>query len=181
MADRLESFMARWRVPAGFALGAAYAIFAEPTRPLLIVGSLIALAGLGIRAYAAGHIEKNRKLAVGGPYAYTRNPLYFGSLLIGLGLVVAGGRWVLALVFVVFFACFYGPVMGREAANLRSHFGRDYERYAAAVPLFLPYRRPFRVSGERFEWERYRKNREYKAALGYLVGIVFLILKILLR
>lgn len=173
--------MARWRVPAGFALGAAYVIFAQPTPPLLIAGSLIALAGLGIRAYAAGHLEKNRKLAVAGPYAYTRNPLYFGSLLIGLGLVVAGGRWVLALVFIAFFACFYGPVMHREASSLRLHFGQDYERYAAGVPLFFPYRRPLAVSGERFKWERYRKNREYKAALGYLVGIVFLTLKILLR
>lgn len=165
----------------GFALGIAYLVFAQPTVPLLAGGALVALGGLGIRAYAAGYLEKNRSLATSGPYAYTRNPLYLGSLLIGLGLVIAGGLWWLALIFVCFFVFVYGPVMRREEAGLREQYGPKYEAYAAAVPLFFPYRKPVEASGGKFQWQRYRRNREYEAALGYLAGILFLILKILLR
>jgi len=165
----------------GFALGLAYLVFAQPTLPLLIMGSLVALMGLAVRAYAAGCLEKDRRLALSGPYAYTRNPLYFGSLLIGIGLVLAGAQWALGAAFVIFFLAVYGPVMRREARNLRQRFGQEYEDYAAAVPLFFPWRKPLKPRRKTFEWKRYRANREYEAALGYLVGVIFLIVKILLR
>ncbi len=181
MDKDFSAFVARWRVPCGFVLGIAYLVFAQPTWPLLIAGCLVALTGLGIRAYAAGHLEKDQSLATGGPYAYTRNPLYLGSLLIGVGLVVAGAQWVLGVVFVVFFLVVYLPVMRREERNLRRRFGRELDDYAAAVPLFFPRRKPLNPSPTKFEWNRYRRNREYEAALGYLAGILFLIAKILLR
>jgi protein-S-isoprenylcysteine O-methyltransferase Ste14 len=181
MDKDFSAFVARWRVPFGFALGIAYLVFAQPVWPLLIAGSAVALVGLGIRAYAAGHLEKDQNLAMGGPYAYTRNPLYLGSLLLGVGLVVAGAQWILAVVFVVFFLVVYLPVMRREERNLRKRFGRKFDDYAAAVPLFFPHQKPLKPSLTKFEWNRYRKNREYEAALGYLAGVVFLIAKILLR
>jgi len=181
MAKDFSAFVARWRVPFGFALGIAYLVFAQPTVPLLIAGSVVALMGLGIRAYAAGHLEKDQNLAMGGPYAYTRNPLYLGSLLIGVGLVLAGAQWVLGVIFVLFFLFVYVPVMRREERNLRVRFGRKFEEYAAAIPLFLPFRKPRRLSNAKFEWKRYRRNREYEALLGYFVGVIFLIVKILLR
>lgn len=181
MDKDFSAFVARWRVPFGFALGIAYLVFAQPTWPLLIAGSLVALAGLGIRAYAAGHLVKDQSLATGGPYAYTRNPLYLGSLLIGVGLVVAGAQWVLGVVFVVFFLVVYLPVMRREGRNLRRRFGREFDVYAAAVPLIFPRRKPLKPSRTKFDWNRYRRNREYEAALGYLAGVIFLIAKILLR
>ena len=181
MPKDFSAFVARWRVPFGFALGLAYLVFAQPTLPLLIAGSAVALVGLGIRAYAAGYLEKDRSLATGGPYAYTRNPLYFGSLLLGAGLVLAGAQWALGLAFVVFFLVVYGPVMRREARNLSQRFGQAYDDYAAAVPLFFPCRMPAQSRGEKFEWKRYRRNHEYEAALGYLAGVIFLIVKILLR
>ncbi|MEJ2009003.1 MAG: isoprenylcysteine carboxylmethyltransferase family protein [Acidobacteriota bacterium] len=181
MNKDFSAFIARWRVPLGFALGIAYLIFAQPTLPLLIAGSIVALIGLGIRAYAAGYLEKDRCLATCGPYAYTRNPLYLGSLFIGIGLVVAGAQWALGLAFVIFFLAVYGPVMRREERNLRERFGEEYEDYAATTPLFLPSPKSARSQSEKFEWTRYRRNREYEAAIGYLAGIIFLILKILLR
>lgn len=181
MSKDFSAFVVRWRVPLGFALGIAYLVLAQPVLPLLIAGSLVALAGLGIRAYAAGHLEKDQSLATGGPYAYTRNPLYFGSLLIGVGLVIAGAAWVLGVVFVIFFLVVYGPVMRREARNLRERFGQEFDDYAHAVPLFFPFRKPLRPSRTRFEWKRYRRNHEYEAALGYLAGVIFLAAKILLR
>jgi protein-S-isoprenylcysteine O-methyltransferase Ste14 len=176
-----SAIVARWRVPLGFALGVAYLVFAQPTIPLLIAGSIVALAGLGVRAYAAGHLEKDQRLAMGGPYAYTRNPLYLGSLLIGIGLVLAGAQWELGAVFVIFFLVVYGPVMRREERNLRQRFGQEFDDYAAKVPLFFPVGKPLKPSRTNFEWKRYRRNREYEAALGYLAGVLFLIAKILLR
>ena len=181
MDKGFSAFVARWRVPFGFALGIAYLVFAQPTVPLLIAGSIVAFAGLGIRGYAAGHLQKDQRLAVSGPYAYTRNPLYLGSLLIGIGLVLAGAQWVLGVVFVIFFLVVYVPVMRREERNLRQRFGQSFDEYATTVPLLFPYRKPHRLSQEKFEWKQYRKNHEYEAALGYLAGVVFLVVKILLR
>ena len=98
-----------------------------------------------------------------------------------MGLVVAGAQWVLGVVFVAFFLVVYLPVMRREERNLRRRFGRDFDDFAAAVPLFFPRRKPPKPSPTKFEWTRYRRNREYEAALGYLAGVLFLIAKILLR
>ncbi|MCL5005382.1 MAG: isoprenylcysteine carboxylmethyltransferase family protein [Acidobacteria bacterium] len=181
MGKNFGTFAARWRVPMGFALGIAYLVFAQPTVPLLAGGALVALGGLGVRAYAAGYLDKNRSLAMSGPYAYTRNPLYLGSLLIGLGLVIAGGQWLLALVFIFFFVFVYGPVMRREEAGLREQYGQAFEAYAAAVPLFFPHRTSIDTSSEKFQWKLYCRNREYEASLGYIAGVLFLTLKILLR
>ncbi len=175
------AWAARWRVPLGFALGGAYLVFSQPTVRLLEFGGGVGMAGLGVRAFAAGFLEKGRGLATGGPYAYTRNPLYLGSSLMGLGFTVAGGSWVLGLAFLALFLLVYWPVMRREENFLRQEFGETYARYAKAVPLFFPAFRRAPASEEKFRWERYRKNREFEAALGYLTGMVFLALKIWLR
>ncbi len=171
---------ARWRVPLGFVLGLAYLMFCRPTVKLLIAGGAVAAMGLALRAYAAGHLAKNQKLATSGPYAWTRNPLYLGSSLIGAGFALAGGNWILALGCLILFAAIYWPVIRREEEYLRSEFGEDYDRYAQHVPLFLPrFRRS--ESSEKFQWKQYRKNHEYEAFLGYLALMIFLALRIWLR
>jgi protein-S-isoprenylcysteine O-methyltransferase Ste14 len=171
----------RFRVPLGFALAIAYLLFSRPTRSSLIAGGAIALIGLTVRAWAAGCLDKGRSLAVGGPYAYTRNPLYLGSLLIGAGFAWAGRSWLLGLAFVALFVLVYWPVIRREESFLRQQFGQAYDRYASGVSLLFPLHRWRGGSHEGFLWGRYKKNREYEAALGYLAGIAFLILKMELR
>jgi protein-S-isoprenylcysteine O-methyltransferase Ste14 len=184
MDSAYAAWAARWRVPLGFLLGAAYLIFCRPTVRLLIAGGTVAAAGLALRAYAAGHLAKNQRLAMGGPYAYTRNPLYLGSALLGAGLAVAGGwkeyRWILALAYLVLFAAIYGPVIRREEEYLRREFGEVYDRYAQRVPLFFP-RLHRAEGGEKFQWKQYRKNHEYKAFLGFLAVMIFLAFKVWLR
>jgi protein-S-isoprenylcysteine O-methyltransferase Ste14 len=187
MDKRYAAWGARWRVPLGFALGIGYLIFCQPTPDLTLGGGVIALGGVGLRAFAAGYLEKNVSLARGGPYRVTRNPLYLGSLLMGLGFAVAGGSVWLGLALLILFVLVYWPVMLREEENLRERFGEIYARYAERVPLFFP-SWPFRLSEHiaprvpaKFQWEWYRKNREYRAALGYLAGMIFLNLKIRLR
>ena len=53
----------------------------------------LVLPGLWLRGYAAGYVKKNRELTQTGPYAYTRNPLYVGSILIAAGFAVALLSW----------------------------------------------------------------------------------------
>jgi protein-S-isoprenylcysteine O-methyltransferase Ste14 len=181
MNERYAAWAARWRVPLGFGLGVAYLVWSRPRASLLVAGGLVALVGLLIRGAAAGYLEKNRELATAGPYRYTRNPLYLGSFVMGAGLAVAGGSWPLAAAFLVLYALVYGAVIRREEAMLRSQFGEAFERYAASVPLFFPAflkRRDGRPAGDGFRWERYRKNREYEAALGYALVMLFLVIKL---
>jgi hypothetical protein len=115
-----------------------YLLLARPTAGLLVAGLVLALAGGLIRGWAAGTIRKNRVLTTYGPYAFTRNPLYLGSFLIGLGFAVASGRISFLVFFLGFFLLVYGRTMRKEEARLERLFGADYRRYAEEVPRFLP-------------------------------------------
>ncbi len=181
MHNGYAAWAARWRVPLGFALGLAYLVFAQPRPALLGAGAIVALLGLLLRAWSAAHLLKNRQLATSGPYAHTRNPLYLGSALMGLGFAVAGGSWILGAAFLAFFLAVYWPVIRREEQFLRQEFGETYARYAAAVPLFFPRLRRAGNGRGKGSWGQYRRNREYEAALGYLAGLLFLVFKARLR
>ena len=171
--------MQRWRVPLGFLSAGLFLFFARPTLWTLIIGGLIALPGLGLRAWGSGHLRKNDALATGGPYAYTRNPLYFGSFIMGLGFTIAAGRWFLAIIFVALFLGIYVPVMRVESATLTELFGKKYRRYAEAVPLFFPRPWQYQAGGtdKKFDVSLYKRYREYQAALGFAIAWVLLALK----
>ncbi|HEY7785326.1 MAG TPA: isoprenylcysteine carboxylmethyltransferase family protein [Pyrinomonadaceae bacterium] len=176
----LGTKLQRWRVPLGFLCAAVFLLLARPSFSTLIVGGIVSIVGLGIRAWAAGHIRKNEVLATTGPYAFSRNPLYLGSFLLGLGFTIASGRWLLALLFAALFLGIYLPVMRVEASTMASVFGRDYERYAEAVPLFLPRLSPYRADDNEqrgFDRSLYLKYREYRAALGLLFAWGVLVVK----
>ena len=166
---RSGTLVQRFRVPLGFLFGAVFLIFARPDLITLIVGGIVAIIGLLIRAWASGHIRKNQTLAISGPYAYTRNPLYLGSFIMGLGFTVTSGVWWLGLIFAILFLGIYFPVMKAESKELIDIFGEEFEHYAKKVPLFIPRIRPFRSnnsSPNNFEFDLYLKYREYRAALG---------------
>ncbi|HUI41554.1 MAG TPA: isoprenylcysteine carboxylmethyltransferase family protein [Terriglobia bacterium] len=173
------AWASRWRVPLGFGLAVFYLLLARPTPKLLLSGAALSLAGLALRAWAAGYLDKNRRLATGGPYAYTRNPLYLGSALMGLGGALAGRSWLVGGAFAVLFALVYWPVMRRESRFLEKEFPETFESYARRAPLFFPRPSPWRSErgSERFEWRLYVRNREYRAAAGYAGVMVFLALK----
>jgi protein-S-isoprenylcysteine O-methyltransferase Ste14 len=153
---------------------------ARPTPGTLTVGAALALLGAALRAWAAGTIRKERELSTSGPYAHTRNPLYLGSFLIGLGVTIAGARWVFVALFLAFFAVVYGAVIKKEARLLGELFGAAYADYARSVPLFVPRLAPYRgAPGGGFTLERWRRNREYEALLGVIAGFAFLTAKLL--
>jgi len=181
MPKDYATWASRWRVPLGFALAAAYLILAQPSVVLLLSGAAIMLAGLLLRAWSAGYLAKDQRLATGGPYSYTRNPLYLGSAVMGLGGAVAGRSWIMGVAFAAFFVLVYWPVMKREAQFLRREFPEAFEPYAKQVPLFFPMLPRIPVGGEKFQWPLYLKNREYEAAAGYVSAVLFLALKMWLR
>jgi protein-S-isoprenylcysteine O-methyltransferase Ste14 len=178
-ARRGGTWIQRWRVPLGFACAALFILFAKPKPTTLIVGAIVSLIGLALRAWSAGHIRKNDALAISGPYAFTRNPLYLGSFLMGLGFTVASARWPLAILFAAIFLGIYFPVMRVEASTLAGLFKESYPPYADAVPLFLPRLTPYRrgADRQRFDGNLYLRYREYQAALGLLVLWAILVLK----
>jgi protein-S-isoprenylcysteine O-methyltransferase Ste14 len=158
---------------------AAFAWFSRPVPHSLLLGLPVSLLGLVLRAWAAGCLDKNQALATRGPYAYTRNPLYLGTLLVAAGLVVASRRVGLGLLFAVAFVLVYLPVIQLEEQHLRKLFP-TYPFYATSVPALWP-RLPNGPAwnGPPFEWRLYWKNREYQAAAGFSVGMLFLLWKAL--
>ena len=167
----------RIRVPVGFVFAAFYLWLARPSWACLAAGSAIVASGVALRAYASGYLRKASELTTTGPYAYTRNPLYLGSLIIAAGFVVAARNLWIALAMAVIFVAIYVPVMGFEEQFLRSQFP-GFDEYAGRVPRLLP--RLSAAAGPRgqFSLELYRKHREYNAALGATAILAALIFKL---
>jgi protein-S-isoprenylcysteine O-methyltransferase Ste14 len=173
------AFFARWRVRLGYPLAILVLVFARPTPQSILYGALVGGIGLFVRAMAAGHLHKQLVLTVTGPYAHTRNPLYLGSALLALGVAIATHSWISAAVLLGYFALFYSIVMRREENELRAHHGPAFDQYARAVPLFFPRFTPANLAGSRvdaFSPVQYRKNREHRAAIGFLLLLAVLLL-----
>ncbi len=168
----------RIRVPLGFAFAAFYLWRAHPTWISLIVGAAIAALGLGIRAIASGHVDKNEELAITGPYAYVRNPLYLGSIVIAVGFAAAARDVVVALVIVVMFVLIYVPTIRSEERYLRTHFP-TYSAYADEVPRLIPRTLRFAAMTQRFSRALYLKHREYNAIFGAALMLAALVVKML--
>ena len=171
----------RWRVPLSFAIAAVALYLAQPTALSIAVGAGFVLVGLALRAVASGHIDKDIRLAVTGPYAHTRHPLYLGSVLIALGFVVAARSWWVAIAVCGLFLAVYLPMIEAEEDYLRATFA-GYADYAASVPRFglrvTPYPAATREARPRFSRELYLWHREYNAILCALLMLGALLLKL---
>ena len=171
---RYADTVARLRVPSGFLIVVIFAWLSHPTAESVAVGLPVSVIGLALRAWAAGCLAKNQQLATGGPYAYTRNPLYIGTLLVAAGLVIAARNPWLAILFAVVFVFVYLPVIQLEEQHLRRLFP-EYAEYAREVPALWPRLTPrARKGAQAFRWGLYRKNQEYQAAIGFLIGALYL-------
>lgn len=160
------------RVPAGFLLLVTFAWLSQPDARSMLLSLPICLFGLWLRGWAAGHLAKNEQLAISGPYAYMRNPLYAGTLLTAAGIVVASRSASLALIFAAVFLFVYLPAVELEEQHLRSLFP-EFRLYAERVGRFLPKRAVHPVT-RRFSLALYRRNEEYKAAGGLLLAFAWL-------
>jgi protein-S-isoprenylcysteine O-methyltransferase Ste14 len=170
---RWQKIARRIRVPLGFLTGVLYFFELYRRTPHLaaVAWSLaLVVPGLWLRAYAAGYVKKNRELTVTGPYAYTRNPLYLGSMLIAAGFAVALLSWPVALALALGFAVIYIPVIASEERFLRATFP-GFEEYCQRVPRLIPRLTPARSSESEstsghFSLSLYIHHREYNAGMG---------------
>jgi protein-S-isoprenylcysteine O-methyltransferase Ste14 len=171
-------FFARWRVRLGYLLAILALCLARPAPRSIVLGALVGVIGLAIRAYAAGYLHKQSVLTVTGPYERTRNPLYFGSSILMAGTALAMNSWSAAGILFVYFALVYTMVMRREEMELRKQHGEAFDDYAAGVPLFFPRLTAGKkspASTSRFSWKQYQKNHEYQATVGFvslLIGLI---------
>ncbi len=171
-ADRV----AKLRVPGGFVLIAAFLWLSDPTIPSMTIGIPLAILGLALRAWAAGHLEKNMTLTDSGPYAWVRNPLYIGTLTVAAGLAVAARRWELDVLFAIVFLLIYLPVVELEEQHLANLFPA-FSEYTGRVPKLIP-RVPSGSATKQFRWSVYKKNEEYQALIGFAVAIAVLAWKV---
>ena len=165
-------------MPLGFAFAAFYLWRARPTWVCLIVGAAIAALGLGIRAVASGHVDKNQELARTGPYAYVRNPLYLGSIVIAIGFAIAARDVMIAVLIVLMFVLIYVPTISSEERYLRTRFP-EYSAYADSVPRLIPRTLRFGGMTQDFSRELYLKHREYNASFGAAAMLAALVVKML--
>jgi len=184
-AGSFKRLAQRIRVPLGFVVAPLFLIFAAPTWVTLLAGALVAAVGLSIRAWASGHLRKMAELTTSGPYAHTRNPLYFGTLLMVGGVSIAGGRLWLVVLAVGAYLLVYLPVMFAEVETMRALFPDSYDRWAAEVPLFIPrlLAAPS-ASGAtraRFDNRLYIRYREYRAAVGLVAVFAVLAAKLAIQ
>jgi protein-S-isoprenylcysteine O-methyltransferase Ste14 len=177
MISANKRVLQRFRVPMGFLFAIVFLVFARPGGLSLVAGGIIALIGLLIRAWASGHIRKNTELAISGPYAHTRNPLYLGSFFLAAGFAIASGLWWPPVLFCALFLIVYFPVMNVEKADVHEIFGKDYEEYEANVPLFFPRLTPWKKSNDKFDFQLYLNYREYRAAFGLIFALGILAAK----
>jgi protein-S-isoprenylcysteine O-methyltransferase Ste14 len=175
----------RIRVPLGFVVTAVFVFFARPTATTLLASLLLVVPGVWLRGYAAGYVKKNAELTRTGPYAYTRNPLYLGSMSIAFGFAIAAGQWWLGGLLAALFLAIYVPTILSEEQYLRSVFP-TFDAYAARVPRLLPRLTPARfddlgLAGGAFSHERYLHHREYNALIGAAAVYAVLIARALLH
>lgn len=169
------------RVPSGLIGVIIILILAKPTLNSIIIGGSISVLGFLLRAWAAGHIEKEKKITNSGPYRFVRHPLYLGNFILGIGLSVSAHSMWAVLVFLIYFSIFYPIAIVREAEKLKKLFPEEYLTYEKNVPCILPFFGAKKIKNQKkFTFKLYKKNKEYRAILGGLAIWLILIIKYLL-
>ncbi len=161
--------IARKRVAIGFVVAIVTLLAADPTWGSWRAGLLVALAGEAMRIWAAGHLEKSREVTRSGPYRWVGHPLYAGSSLVAIGIVIAAQDTLVTVLAITYMTVTVGAAIRTEESFLRERFGETYDSYRAsrAEPM-----------ARRFSLDRAWRNREYRALLGLVGGFALLALKI---
>lgn len=167
-------------------VGLVYVAFSRPYWTGLAAGGALIVLGQALRFWGAGYLEKNQRLARGGPYRYVRHPLYVGSFLMGLGLAVMVEHAVWwSLLYVLLFVGFFVPAIHVEELRLQSIFGAEYQDFMVEVPALVP--RIARTSSppaepptSSFSWRRVIGNREARSVVAMAALIILQAAKIFL-
>jgi protein-S-isoprenylcysteine O-methyltransferase Ste14 len=169
--SRVAAALARRRVALGFVAAGVVIWLATPSWRTWSLGLVVACIGEAFRLWAAGHLEKSREVTRSGPYRLTRHPLYVGSSIIALGVVIAANSAAVAVIAALYMGATIVAAIRTEEAFLRRTFGPAYDDYR--VSRTEPMRREF-------SWARAMRNREQRALSGVLIGFTLLALRIVL-
>ncbi len=160
----------KWRVRFGLLALILTVLFARPILLSLLVGLAVTIVGLILRLWACGHLKKEKELTTSGPYRFTRNPLYLGNVIIGIGVVVGSYTWLVIGIFAIYFLVFYPVMILEEKSRMQKFFPLQYSPYSNNVPLFFPSIRPsWPKSPQKFSWQLYKDNKESRALIGALI------------
>ncbi len=141
-------------------------------------GAVLMVIGEMIRFWALGFMEKKgQKLAMSGPYAFVRNPLYVGNFFLGLGVTVIVWNWIILVVFLVGFLGIYAGTIRGEEKHLLEKFGKTFEDYCKNVPSLFPRFSPYDApTRDAFLWSRITKHHEYITVMG--VALILLLIQL---
>lgn len=165
-------------LPIYVAMGVMW-VFAKPEIQWFFPGLVLVVVGEAIRIWAAGHLRKSKEVTSTGAYAYVKNPLYLGTLLILVGFCMMAVNWWLLVVGLSVFIIYYAPFKKkREGGRLLEKFGSDWTDYDQAVPDYIPRLTPYPKRGDR-KWSRdvFFENSEDGTLLSVVLGIIMLALR----
>jgi len=151
-------------------------LFAKPEPIKMVVGMILIIVGEAIRIWAAGHLQKNESLTVTGPYAYVKNPLYIGSILITAGFCIFADN-IYLLAAATFGFCFhYIPYKKKVEGNrLKKIFGSQYVDYDEKVPEYIPRRTPYSNQKVRWQFGNFIENSEEGILLIIIAGVILML------
>jgi hypothetical protein len=146
--------------------------------------------GGALRTWGAGHLVKNERLTISGPYAHMRHPLYAGTLLIAVGFaIIMGGLYALGLLALLvpwFFVGYFPRKERSESARLEQIYGPAFTAYRNAVPALLPSIGGWRPAAQTIAvanpsqgWEasRYADNNELGTLIAWVGGLLLFTLR----
>ncbi|MFH1563739.1 MAG: isoprenylcysteine carboxylmethyltransferase family protein [Nitrospirota bacterium] len=158
-------------------------IFSNAQPIPFLIGVVIVSVGEAIRFWAAGHLRKDKSLTITGPYAYVKNPLYLGTLLVTVGTCLCAYNFIiLAFGLAILFFQYLPYKLKKEGARLEKIFGEEYIAYAKQVPNLIPKLTPYRneislTEGKevkKWSYEQVKGNSEHLTFLAILMGIILI-------
>lgn len=176
----LRHFISHNRIATSFALGLIFILFSKPTTRSILIGAPFIFLGEFFRTLSSGYLEKNSSLSMGGPYSVTRNPMYIGNFLLGLGFAIIVNQPIILLLFLMLFAFIYQATVVEEEKRLQQRFGQEFSVYMSSVPRFFPKPWQWKSNGRSFNWYLVIKHREHITWFGILGGILLLTVKMVL-
>jgi len=162
-------------------------LFAKPTDETMLIGVVMALLGELLRFWGvayAGSLTRATgsvgapEVIVSGPFAYTRNPLYLGNILLytGIGVMANALSPWLVIVALAYFVFQYLSIVSLEEEFLDKEFGPRYLEFKANVPQFIPRLTPYKhpaQMGQKPRWsEALRSERRTLQAVGLVLALL---------
>jgi protein-S-isoprenylcysteine O-methyltransferase Ste14 len=170
------------RLSLGYILGILFLFRAKPSPLSLAWGAVFVALGETVRFVSAGTLKKYKGVvSQNGIYAFTRNPLYIGSFILGTGFCIIGRDPVFFALFLLLFIPVYHRVIRREERYLSSQYGDEYLRYCRRVPRLIPRTIDIPSIFRESSAAKSFNNKEGKTLLGIAAVLAVMVAKLYIR